>query len=105
MEDVKHHLQRVKKNSNDLEGELRGNSLASLHFVSFSPNRANPLVTANAEQKARLLESKVAENQGTIEQLRQERSMLAADHKALQRRYTEASEVIIPALTMYPTAY
>lgn len=48
----------------------------------------------NAEQKARLLEKRVAENAETIAQLRQERSLLAADHKALQRHYSEISEVI-----------
>lgn len=48
---------------------------------------------SNVEQKARHLESRVAENVDTIEQLRQERSLLAADHKKLQKRYAEASEV------------
>ena len=47
----------------------------------------------NAEQKARLLEAKVRENMSTIEQLRQERSILARDHKDLQQRYAQASEV------------
>jgi hypothetical protein len=46
-----------------------------------------------AEQKARLLETKVAENMDTISQLRQERSLLSKDHKDLQRRYSELSEV------------
>ncbi|KAF8553566.1 hypothetical protein OG21DRAFT_1414081, partial [Imleria badia] len=44
------------------------------------------------EQKARLLEAKVRENTSTIEQLRQERSILAQDHKDLQQRYAQASE-------------
>jgi uncharacterized coiled-coil protein SlyX len=35
----------------------------------------------------------VAENQATIEQLREERSLLASSHRDLQRRYAEASEV------------
>lgn len=52
-----------------------------------------PVANATVDQKARLLEQKVAENMATIEQLRQERSMLIADHKALQKRYTEASKV------------
>jgi hypothetical protein len=47
----------------------------------------------NAEQKARLLERRVAENAETIAQLRQERSLLAAGHKDLQRHYSEISEV------------
>lgn len=51
------------------------------------------LANANAEQKARLLEAKVAENVGAIEQLRQERSLLVSDHKELQHRYSEISEV------------
>lgn len=52
-----------------------------------------PTENVNAEQKARLLESRVAENMQTIDQLRQERSLLAADHKELQRRFSEISEV------------
>ena len=76
----------------ELETELRG---VSFHFrgifyfvttVSFPEN-------INAEQKARLLEKRVAENAESIAQLRQERSLLAADHKDLQRRYSEISEV------------
>lgn len=47
----------------------------------------------NADQKARILEGKLLETAETIEQLRQERSLLAADHKQLQRKYTEISEV------------
>ena len=52
-----------------------------------------PTENVNAKQKARLLESRVAENMQTIDQLRQERSLLAADHKELQRRFSEISEV------------
>lgn len=48
---------------------------------------------ANIEQKARLLETRVVENVQTIDQLRQERAILAADHKELQRRFAEISEV------------
>lgn len=47
----------------------------------------------NAEQKARLLEMKVSGNAELIEQLRQERSLLAADHKVLQDRFSKVSEV------------
>jgi chromosome segregation ATPase len=50
-------------------------------------------VNANADQKARLLEVRVVENAGTIEQLRQERSLLVADYKDLQRQFSEVSEV------------
>ncbi|GLB41649.1 putative pericentrin-AKAP-450 domain of centrosomal targeting protein [Lyophyllum shimeji] len=72
MEDVKRQLQKYKKESHELEKELREN--------------------ANAEQKARLLEGRVAENAETIENLRQERAILAADHKELQRRFSEVAE-------------
>lgn len=50
-------------------------------------------VNANIEQRARLLEVKVAENLQTMEQLREERALLSADHKDLQQRYSEVSEV------------
>lgn len=51
------------------------------------------LENANIEQKARLLETRVVENAETIEQLREERNILAVDHKELQRRFAEVSEV------------
>jgi hypothetical protein len=53
------------------------------------------LSTANAtaEQKARLLEVKVEENAETIDHLRHERSLLAAEHKKLQQRFKKALEV------------
>ena len=56
---------------------------------------AHPKLTenVNAEQKARLLEGRVVENMQTIDQLRQERTLLAADHKELQRRFLEITEV------------
>jgi hypothetical protein len=50
-------------------------------------------VTATAEQKARLLELKAEENAETIEHLRHERSLLMAEHKKLQLRFKNASEV------------
>ncbi|KAJ2918654.1 hypothetical protein MD484_g1796, partial [Candolleomyces efflorescens] len=74
MDGVKQQLQRLKQENNELEKELRQNS--------------------TAEQKARLLETKVAENMDTISQLRQERSLLSKDHKDLQRRYSELSETV-----------
>jgi myosin protein heavy chain len=76
MGDVKEQLQRFKEENHELENELR--------------------VNANAEQKARLLEDRVQENAETVEQLRQERSLLAQDHKELQRRFSEISEVSRP---------
>ncbi|KAF8902351.1 hypothetical protein CPB84DRAFT_1961582 [Gymnopilus junonius] len=72
MDDVKQQLQRFKKENHDLERELREN--------------------ANVEQRARLLENRVVENAQTIDQLRQERTILATDHKELQRRFAEISE-------------
>lgn len=73
MEDVRQQLHKFKQENNALERELREN--------------------ATVEQKARLLEKKVAENQRTIENLRQERSTLSNDFKHLQQRHSEASEV------------
>lgn len=52
-------------------------------------------VNANIEQRARLLEIKVAENAETMEQLREERALLATDYKTLQQRYSEISEVCL----------
>ncbi|KAJ7696511.1 hypothetical protein B0H17DRAFT_1158623 [Mycena rosella] len=72
MGEVKQQLQRFKEENHELEAELR--------------------VNVNAEQKARLLEVRVSENAETVEQLRQERSMLAMDHKNLQLRFSEISE-------------
>ncbi|KAK7025162.1 PACT-coil-coil domain-containing protein [Favolaschia claudopus] len=72
MEDVKRQLHRFKEENHELEHELR--------------------VNATAEQKARLLEERVQENAETVEQLRHERSLLAQDHKDLQRRFSEISE-------------
>lgn len=57
------------------------------------------LANVTVEQKARRLESKVAENASTMDQLRQERSVLIQDHKSLQKRYSEISEV---SYTFYP---
>ncbi|KII85948.1 hypothetical protein PLICRDRAFT_114966 [Plicaturopsis crispa FD-325 SS-3] len=73
MDDVRRQLQRYKQENHELENELRMN--------------------ANAEQKVRLLESRVAENLESIEQLRQERSVLIADHKELQQRFSDVSEL------------
>lgn len=71
MDDVRQQLQKYKQENHDL------------HLIE----------NANAEQKARLLEGRVAENMETIDQLRQERTLLAADHKELQRRFSDISEV------------
>ncbi|KAF8586444.1 hypothetical protein K439DRAFT_1631700 [Ramaria rubella] len=74
MDDVRAHLENVKRNNRELEAELRA--------------------TATVDQKARLLEAKVVENQDVIQHLRDERESLAADQAALQRRYVEASAQI-----------
>ncbi|VDB90659.1 unnamed protein product [Peniophora sp. CBMAI 1063] len=70
--DVKNELQRLKANNNELESELRLNTVA--------------------EQRARLLEARTNENVETIEQLRHERSQLASEHKHLQERFRDANE-------------
>lgn len=50
------------------------------------------LANTIAESKSRHLQSKVAENQALIDQLRHERDQLSESHSALQQRYTLASE-------------
>ncbi|KIK56356.1 hypothetical protein GYMLUDRAFT_174310 [Collybiopsis luxurians FD-317 M1] len=72
IEEVRVQLQTCKKENKELEKELR--------------------VNANVEQRARLLEIKITENAETMEQLREERALLTADHKELQQRYSEVSE-------------
>ncbi|KAH8833076.1 hypothetical protein DL96DRAFT_1523381 [Flagelloscypha sp. PMI_526] len=72
MDDVRQHLAKFKQENRELESELRVNS--------------------NAEQRARILEARVAENLETIEQLRHERSLLSVDHKELQKRFSDLSE-------------
>lgn len=89
MDDVKQQLQRLKKENHDLEKELRGALLVTMINIASDYIAEN----ANIEQKARLLEIRVVENVETIENLRQERSLLSTDHKALQRRFAEISEV------------
>ncbi|KAK6967117.1 PACT-coil-coil domain-containing protein [Favolaschia claudopus] len=84
MEDVKRQLHRFKEENHELEHELR--------------------VNATAEQKARLLEERVQENAETVEQLRHERSLLAQDHKDLQRRFSEISEHANRLRTEYRTS-
>ncbi|KAF8511788.1 hypothetical protein BU17DRAFT_54376 [Hysterangium stoloniferum] len=71
MDDVRTQLDKVKRDNRELETELRA--------------------TTTVDQKARLLEAKVAENYNIIENLRGERESLVTDHAALQRRYQEAS--------------
>lgn len=90
MDDVKQQLQRIRKDNQAMEKELRGEILFSI-WIWTGPN--DSVDNANVEQKARLLESRVAENAETIERLRQERSLLANDHKSLQRKFTDVSEV------------
>ena len=67
--------------------EVRPNYFVNFWYLTIGE------VNATAEQKTRILEGRVTENLETIEQLRQERSLLAADHKQLQRRFTELTEV------------
>lgn len=90
MDEVKEQMQKLKKENQKIEKELRGTFFNLLAF-----NVINSFFTenANVDQKARLLETRVAENAETIEQLRQERSMLVTEHKGLQKRFTDATEV------------
>ena len=92
MEDVKHQLQRVKRDKDDLEGELRGMCYHE-PYRSMTDRSLVLAVTATAEQKARLLELKAEENAESMEHLRHERSLLMAEHKKLQLRFKNASEV------------
>jgi hypothetical protein len=92
MEEVKQQMQKLKKENQRIEKELRGTVfqfpyIYAIQFVFFSTENAT------VDQKARLLETRVVENAETIEQLRQERSMIVAEHKELQRRFTDATEV------------
>lgn len=50
-------------------------------------------VNSTAEQRTRLLEAKVIENTETIEQLRQERSVLVSDYKDLQKQFADVVKV------------
>lgn len=90
MSDIRTELQRIKLENHELENELRGTHCSVFLTVHLADN---DLANANVEQKARLLENKVAENAETIEQLRRERSLLVSDHKKLQKQFTEVSEV------------
>ncbi|KIJ55564.1 hypothetical protein M422DRAFT_151101 [Sphaerobolus stellatus SS14] len=71
MEDVRSQLESLKRNNRELEAELR--------------------MTTTVDQKARLLEIKLAENNETIEYLRGEREAQSANHTKLQRQFQEAS--------------
>ncbi|KAF9038520.1 hypothetical protein BJ165DRAFT_1352368 [Panaeolus papilionaceus] len=83
MEDVKQQLQKIKKENNQLERELREN--------------------ANVDQKARILEARVVENADIMEQLRQERSLLASDHKDLQKKFADVTESMNQLRKKYST--
>ncbi|KAH9940729.1 uncharacterized protein BXZ73DRAFT_42510 [Epithele typhae] len=74
MSDIREQLQRIKQENHDLEHELRSNS--------------------SAEQKARILQARVAENAANLDQLRQERSLIISDHKDLQRQYAKATDEV-----------
>ena len=90
MDEVKQQLQRYKKENSEIEGELRGAFFDCT--VKFSVHDL-PSENANIEQKVRLWESRAAENMETIENLREERSLLATQYKELQQRFSEVSEV------------
>lgn len=97
MEDVKRNLHRVKQENNHLEVELR--SRHSLHWKVFKLINSPP-ANASAEQKARHLEQKVVENTHAIDQLRHERSLLVRDHKDLQKKYSEVTNVSTFSMTV-----
>ena len=89
MEDVRDELQRLKQENHELERELRRECDCFNTPCICQPVPEN----STAEQKARLLEKKVAENLETIAHLRQERNLINKDHKDLQQRYSEVCEV------------
>lgn len=88
MDDIRTQLDKVKRDNRELEAELRGlpsfiiSCYVTSHFLR---------ATETVDQRARLLEAKVAENHDVMENLRNEREFLAAGHATLQRRYAEAS--------------
>ncbi|PPQ63099.1 hypothetical protein CVT24_005810 [Panaeolus cyanescens] len=86
IDEVKQQLQKIKKENNQLEKELRGN-----------------VENANVDQKARILEARVVENADTIEQLRQERSLLAGDYKDLQKKFADVTEAMNGLRKKYST--
>lgn len=92
MDDVRHQLQRYKKDNHNLEGELRG-MCTWVDVRSPQDLSSCYIANTNAEQKARHLETKVTETAETIKQLREERALLATDHKDLQQRFSTLSEV------------
>lgn len=94
MDDVKRQVHKLKQENHGLESELRSKSLYCWITPAASDNgEHSTIANSSAEQRVRLLEARVSENMETIEQLRQERSLLSTDHKDLQRRFVEISEV------------
>lgn len=94
MADIREELQRIKHENQELEAELRGKpSMQSGMQYRVVELTRKMSANSNVDQKARLLESRVTENADTIEQLRRERSLLVANHKQLQKKYTEVSSV------------
>ena len=82
-------IENLRRELSLLSTELRGALFVIM--VNISPD--NFAENANMEQKARLMETRAVENAETIKNLRQELSLLSTDHKVLQRRFTEISEV------------
>jgi len=62
-------------------------------FTSNERALTGGVANAIAENKARYLQTKLNENLELIEQLRQERDVLADNHSDLQRQFTRASGV------------
>ena len=85
-------MAKLRKENQKLEKELRGTDFESIQ--SALPCQLTISVeNATVEQKARLLETRVVENVDTIEHLRQERSILVNEHKGLQRRFKDITDV------------
>ena len=76
MDDIRSQLERAKRDNRELEAELRG-SLNFLFLPVFSYAHCPtfiPLAIASLDQRARLLEATVSENQEVIGSLRNETS-------------------------------
>lgn len=95
MDDVKQQLQRLKQENQDLEKELKGAHESRL-ITQVYPKLIPSVANTSVKQKTRTLEDKVSENVQTIEQLREERSLLSTNHRELQRQFAQASEVRHP---------
>ncbi|KAF8314706.1 hypothetical protein DL93DRAFT_2155586 [Clavulina sp. PMI_390] len=72
LDEVKRELARLRMDNRDLDDELQRHG--------------------EADNKAKRLAAKIAENQKVVERLREERDALTRDHQTLQSRYAKVSE-------------